>query len=123
MALYLNGNKLQYGSEHHYSTDEQVVGTWIDGSTLYEKTIDFGALPNNTTKSVNHDISNLDKVAFLNGIAYKSGDIIPIPFSHSSSVSNQPQLSIGSSTVNIKTANDQSDRTGYITVRYTKSST
>lgn len=23
---------------HHYSTDEQVVGTWIDGSTLYEKT-------------------------------------------------------------------------------------
>ena len=24
---------------HHYSTDEQVVGTWIDGSTLYEKTI------------------------------------------------------------------------------------
>ena len=24
---------------HHYSTDEQVVGTWIDGSTVYEKTI------------------------------------------------------------------------------------
>jgi hypothetical protein len=22
---------------HHYSTDEQVVGTWIDGSTLYER--------------------------------------------------------------------------------------
>lgn len=25
----------------HYSTDEQVVGTWIDGSTLYEKTFEF----------------------------------------------------------------------------------
>ena len=24
----------------HYSTDEQVVGTWIDGKTLYEKTIE-----------------------------------------------------------------------------------
>ena len=23
---------------HHYSTDEQVVGTWVDGKTLYEKT-------------------------------------------------------------------------------------
>lgn len=22
----------------HYSTDEQVIGTWIDGSTLYQKT-------------------------------------------------------------------------------------
>lgn len=26
---------------HHYSTDEQVVGTWIDGSTLYERTIEY----------------------------------------------------------------------------------
>ena len=26
-------------SEHTYSTTEQVVGTWIDGSTLYEKTL------------------------------------------------------------------------------------
>jgi hypothetical protein len=25
-------------SGHNYSTDEQVVGTWIDGSTIYEKT-------------------------------------------------------------------------------------
>ena len=27
---------------HHYSTTEQVVGTWIDGKPLYEKTFDFG---------------------------------------------------------------------------------
>jgi hypothetical protein len=27
----------------HYSTSEQVIGTWIDGSTLYEKTIDMGS--------------------------------------------------------------------------------
>ena len=40
MALYLNGNKLS-GEPHNYSTDEQVVGTWIDGSTLYEKTFVF----------------------------------------------------------------------------------
>lgn len=26
-------------SGHTYSTTEQVVGTWIDGSTLYEKTL------------------------------------------------------------------------------------
>ena len=23
---------------HHYSTEEQIVGTWVDGSTMYEKT-------------------------------------------------------------------------------------
>lgn len=27
---------------HHYSTDEKVIGTWVDGSTLYEKTYDLG---------------------------------------------------------------------------------
>ena len=27
------------GASHNYSTTEQVVGTWIDGSTLYERTI------------------------------------------------------------------------------------
>ena len=26
------------GTEHHYSTDEQVIGTWIDGNTRYERT-------------------------------------------------------------------------------------
>jgi len=48
-------NKLQVGatiydipsgggsSGHTYSTTEQVVGTWLDGSTIYEKTFDLGS--------------------------------------------------------------------------------
>lgn len=31
----------QGGYAHHYSTTEQVVGTWIDGKPLYEKVIHF----------------------------------------------------------------------------------
>lgn len=27
----------------HYSTDEQVIGTWIDGKTIYQKTYDIGS--------------------------------------------------------------------------------
>ncbi len=30
---------------HHYSTSEQVIGTWIDGKPLYERTWDFSASP------------------------------------------------------------------------------
>jgi len=30
-------------NQHHYSTDEQVVGTWIDGSTVYEKVYEFSS--------------------------------------------------------------------------------
>lgn len=32
----------------HYSTEEQVVGTWIDGSTLYEKTYVTSTISNTT---------------------------------------------------------------------------
>ena len=28
---------------HHYSTSEKIVGTWIDGSTIYERTWDLGS--------------------------------------------------------------------------------
>lgn len=30
------------GSGHIYSTTEHIIGTWIDGSTVYERTVDFG---------------------------------------------------------------------------------
>lgn len=55
-----------------YSTDERVVGTWIDGSDIYEKTINTGAMPNTTTKDVLHGITNLGKVIEIKGIMMTS---------------------------------------------------
>ena len=54
----------------NYSTTETAVGTWIDGSTIYRKVINFGALPNATSKNVNHGITNLRRVISLSGYAY-----------------------------------------------------
>ena len=34
---------------HHYSESEQIVGTWIDGSTLYERTIIAQSIANGVT--------------------------------------------------------------------------
>lgn len=31
------------GSGHNYSTNEQIVGTWLHGETIYEKTFDLGS--------------------------------------------------------------------------------
>ena len=52
MALYVNGKQVSGGggSEHNYSTTEQAVGTWIDGSTIYEKTF---ILPSQVTTVAN----------------------------------------------------------------------
>lgn len=47
----------------HYSTDEQIVGTWVDGKTIYEKTVYVGALTvDSSDHSVAHNIQNFDRL-------------------------------------------------------------
>lgn len=43
-----------------YSYDEVRIGTWIDGKPLYRKMFDLGALPNNTIKTIAHNIPDID---------------------------------------------------------------
>lgn len=54
---------------HHYSTTEQVVGTWIDGSTLYEKT---KVIPVSSTSVINkiREIPFLETGQVLKRIVY-----------------------------------------------------
>lgn len=58
---------------HVYSYEERLVGTWVDGKPLYEKTVDFGTLPNNTSKEVPHVIENVDVIWVHDGYT-RSGD-------------------------------------------------
>lgn len=63
-----------------YSTEEvKTGGVWVDGKTIYRKTVTFGALPNNTTKTVAHGISNIDTMIDFYGIADDGTYFIPIP--------------------------------------------
>lgn len=49
-----------------YSYDEHVVGRWVDGKPLYEKTVNFGNLPANGEREIYHEIQNV-KSYFING--------------------------------------------------------
>ena len=107
---------------HHYSTEEQVIGTWL-GETLYEKTIDCGALPNNDTKNVNHNIANLKRIVDFSGSAYRSvGDIVNIPLPYVGNNSNlNIVLYVSSTSIGIATFSDRSNFTeSYVTIQYTK---
>lgn len=44
---------------HNYSTDEQVVGTWITGKPLYEKTIEFTGTDASTTGDKEFSVATL----------------------------------------------------------------
>lgn len=63
------GNQVSSGSGggsalHVYSTEEKVVGTWIDGKTLYEKTVVYeGALKTNTTIYQDESINEVIEIS------------------------------------------------------------
>lgn len=64
------------GNETDYSTTEKIVGTWIDGKPIYQKTI-TGTLAKTSTQGteVSTDVStgvSVDKYVDANGWAYNS---------------------------------------------------
>lgn len=108
-----------------YSTSQEVAcGTWVDGKTIYKKTIDLGTLPNNSTKNVQYNISNFSRLVKLEGSAYRSTDgaNFPLPFASNSGV-NVIAISIDTAitSITVVTNTDRSNMTGYITMYYTKS--
>lgn len=109
-----------------YSTSEVDTGAkWIDGSAIYKKTINFGALPNNTTKNVSHNISNLSKILKIEGIAINSDAdrIFPLPFASETSLVNAIEVWASATVVSVQSGIDRSGFTeSYITLYYTKSS-
>ncbi|MBR1718389.1 MAG: hypothetical protein IJ715_03880 [Bacilli bacterium] len=46
----------------NYSTDEHVVGTWIDGKPIYQKTIEFNNIAIGENTNYPHNIASIDKV-------------------------------------------------------------
>ena len=66
-----------------YSTEEQIVGEWVDGKPLYQKTITGQLFPlsswntaieKNYACNYTHNISNIDYIINIFGFAYWSGD-------------------------------------------------
>lgn len=60
---------------HHYSENEQVVGTWIDGSTVYERTFTLSEriqIHNNYSNILIADVSDYDIYNLIDCFSYDS---------------------------------------------------
>lgn len=62
------------GGGHNYSTTEQVVGTWLDGKPLYEKTIHLTNISFNANFYHVHGIANADIIWLENVILIPTED-------------------------------------------------
>lgn len=109
-----------------YSTEEQNTGVkWIDGKDIWFKTVDTGALPNNTSKTVSMGVLNANIVDFR-GIASSAANDYNIVMPSSTTNNRNSQMNINGATgiITIATADDYSVYTkSYITVYYTKTET
>lgn len=72
-------------SEEVYSTEEQIIGTWIDGKPLYRKVINAKPTISNSsyqTISIKHNISDLKNVYKCNAFLHNTGNtqtyILPV---------------------------------------------
>ena len=128
---YTESDKVGYSTNYvnginDYSTDETFTGKhWIDNKKIYRKVINFGALPSSsTTKSVAHNISNIDYVTDLRGTAIDSNSTqkyIPLPFASKDGSSNI-YLIANDTNIQINVGYDRSGYSAYVVIEYTKSS-
>lgn len=103
---------------------EKIVGIWIDGKPIYRKVINTGVLPNKTSKTVNHNIDNIDFITNYYGMAYRAADdtFIRLPFVQSEqSLNFQVAMFIDKTIISLVTASDRSGFTvSYVIMEYTK---
>lgn len=100
-----------------YSTEEQVVGTWIDGKPIYQKTINCGTLPNNNVISINHNISNFQHLIHVWGYAQRTSDSLCIPLPDAVAGNSDVGIRVTPTIIRIETSIDRSAFTiSYVTI-------
>lgn len=112
------------GDSNNYSTNEKVIGKWVDGSLLYQKTISFGALPNASMKDLSVFTTNTVKIKKIFGYSYRSSDGMTIELPRANpTAANCISVDVitNQSTIRVTTGGDYSSFTEtYITLQYTK---
>jgi hypothetical protein len=83
MAMYLGNDQVAGlpAINGHHSTNEEVVGTWIDGKPIYRKVITYSKSGLKEGVSIATGISNMKCLVRATGSVRYTGAIwIPIPF-------------------------------------------
>ena len=120
----------------HYSSSEQIIGTWTDGKTLYQRTINFTTANDDNYNSYDTELTDID-IKFIdysksfyvynnvsNGISPYMGDFAIEGQQTKPQVPNlfQALLNISNSTLHIdyRVGSNAQNRPAHITIQYTK---
>lgn len=77
-------------------------------------------MPNNTSKSVNHNVSNVEFFTKIAGFAYRNNNYRPLPFVNPTYPSSSMAVEADNSVVLCFAGGNWSDNKAYITLEYIK---
>jgi hypothetical protein len=109
------------GETQQYSLNEVNTGkTWIDGRPIYRKVVDFGPLPNNTTKTKPHGIVSIRQLTSWMFISATSNPTFRgVPWVDNV-LADALSWSMDSTNIAIDSHVDWSDHSGFVTLEYTR---
>lgn len=98
---------------------ETATNEYIDGKQVYRKRVNFGTLPNNTSKRVAHNLTSVTFVRFSISCTNASGYCINLPYVDlGASVCTVPTIT--NTEIVIKSITDQTAYNAYVDLYYTK---
>lgn len=101
-----------------------MTGEYFAGSPVYSKLLDVGALPNNSTKSVNTNLSGVNYVWIdtANSMVFNNGAYYPFPYIDPGSLTNAitGRLHTSFSVLTITTKTSWSGYSCIVAIKYTK---
>lgn len=113
----------QYVDEHGkevYSTEETVIGTWIDGKPIYRKIYNIESIKSNEWSFTNNIVKNLDYCCKINGIVYNLPSYTKTSFVSVPGVNSNVGLSIDYKPGIYVTESSYNGCQAYLIVEYTK---
>lgn len=121
----INGNCIN--TPMIYSTDEKKVGVWIDGKSIYQKTIHISSLQNTGIMTIDPQVNNLYEIIDFNGycrpkdkVTFNTSYTRSLPFVSSPSDGNSIRIDSTYGLIRLFTYSNWSNYEGWLTIRYTK---
>lgn len=105
-----------------YSSEEQLVGYWVDSKPIYQRTINFGDFASaGLQKNVKHNIEYIDNVIYIYAIANSTdGWSMTLPYTTFASRIDSIQIFVTKTDIIIISEIDRTGCNIYVTIQYTK---
>lgn len=109
----------------HYDGNEKVIGTWVDGKPLYQKTISFTVVGNNNYQRYDHEIDDIDMIFVDQGASfvYYGDATYPLIGYGGTPQNSQMAVLVWSGGFDYRAGVECNGATCYATLKYTKTTT